>query len=148
MERGRPRAIESPEKLWEYFLSYKDYVKNNPIKVHDFVGKDGISVYREKEKPLTLEGFECYLFDNNIINDLGHYFSNLNNKYADFLPICSHIRKVIRMDQICGGMAGIYNPSITQRLNNLVEKQETKIEGEVAIFKGIDLDVSKNDSTS
>jgi hypothetical protein len=26
-------------------------------------------------------------------------------------------------------MAGIYNPSITQRLNNLVEKTDTKTEG-------------------
>jgi hypothetical protein len=45
-------------------------------------------------------------------------------------------------------MAGLYNASLTARINGLVEKQETKIEGEVAIFKGIDLDVSKNDSTS
>ena len=148
MQRGRPKAIESPEKLWEYFLRYKDFVKSNPIKVHDFVGKDGISVYREKEKPLTIEGLECWLFDNDIIGDLSHYFANTNNAYTDFLTICSRIKKAVRNDQIEGGMSGIYNPSITQRLNNLVDKTETKHEGEIQIFKGIDLDVSKNDSTS
>lgn len=147
MQRGRPKAIESPEKLWDYFLSYKDYVKSRPIKVHDFVGKDGIAVYREKERPLTIEGFECWLFDNDIIDNLSNYFANSNNSYSDFSTICSHIKRAVRNDQIEGGMSGIYNPSITQRLNNLVEKTETKHEGEIAIFKGINLDVSKDDST-
>lgn len=147
MQRGRPKAIESPEKLWEYFLSYKEYVKNRPIQVHDFVGKDGRPEYREKERPLTIEGFECWLFENDIIDNLSNYFANSNNSYTDYSTICSHIKKTVRKDQIEGGMAGIYNPSITQRLNNLVDKTETKHEGEIAIFKGIDLDVSKNDST-
>jgi hypothetical protein len=31
-------------------------------------------------------------------------------------------------------MAGIYNPSITQRLNGLVEKQETSITIEQPLF--------------
>jgi hypothetical protein len=31
-------------------------------------------------------------------------------------------------------MAGIYNPSITQRLNNLVEKNETKVHVEQPFF--------------
>ena len=58
----------------------------------------------------------------NLIN-----IQNLNDAYAEFSPICHAIREVIRQDQIEGGMAGIYNPSITQRLNNLVDKQETSI---------------------
>jgi len=97
-------------------------VKDNPIKVEDWVGGMGKKVVRKKERPLTLEGFENYCFENGIINDLGHYFSNLNDGYSEYLPICSRIRKAIREEQISGGMAGIYNPSITQRLNNLVEK--------------------------
>lgn len=125
---GRYKLIESPEKLWELFELYKKETKSTPILVHDFVGKDGNSVYREKEKPLTIEGFECYLFDRDIIGDLSHYFANTNNKYADFLTICSRIRKAVRQDQINGGMAGIFNPSITQRLNGLVEKTENKNE--------------------
>lgn len=139
---GRPKAIESPEKLWEYFLRYKEDTKNNPIRVHDFVGKDGNSVYREKERPLSVDGFECWLFDNNIINDLSNYFANSNNAYTEFSTICSHIRKVVRNDQIAGGMAGIYNPSITQRLNGLVEKIQQDINVEQPLFT----DVPKNDS--
>ena len=30
-------------------------------------------------------------------------------------------------------MAGIYNPSITQRLNNLVERSQTEIKGGLSI---------------
>ena len=55
------------------------------------------------------------------------YFSNKNNEYADYSNICSRIKEIIRVDQIDGGMAGIYNPSITQRLNGLVEKQQNEV---------------------
>lgn len=121
---GKNKYIESPEKLKEYFLSYEKEVKNNPFLVKDWVGKDGDEVYREKEKPLTIEGFECWLADNDIIQDLGDYLSNKDNRYAEYATICSYIKKKTRKDQIEGGMAGIFNPSITQRLNGLAEKSE------------------------
>lgn len=121
---GRTKHIESPEKMWDYFLQYKKFVKDNPIIVKDWVGKDATDVYREKEKPLTIDGFECWCYDNDIISDLSQYFANTEQRYTDYQTICSRIRKAVRTDQIEGGMAGIYNPSITQRLNNLVEKQQ------------------------
>ena len=121
---GAPKKIESPEKLWKYFEKYKEETKANPIKVHDFVGKGAEEVERKKERPLTMEGFENWLEDNEIINDLSNYLANSNNAYAEFSTICSRIRRAIRQDQIEGGMAGIYNPSITQRLNGLVDKSE------------------------
>lgn len=124
---GRPKDIESPEKLLEYFQEYKKSTKGNPFTVTDWVGKDADKVERPKEKPLTIEGFECYLYDQDIIGDLGDYFSNKDGRYSEFTTICSRIKKEVRSDQIAGGMAGIYNPSITQRLNGLVEKSETDI---------------------
>ena len=124
MALGRLRKIESPEKLYEYFKTYEEETKAKPFLIKDWVGKDAFQIEREKERPLTMEGFECWLFDNGIISDLSNYLANSNNAYSDFSTICSHIRKRIRKDQIEGGMAGQYNPSITQRLNNLVEKQE------------------------
>ena len=127
--RGRKKAIESPEKMWELFTLYKDWVKKNPIKVHDFVGKDAEEVYRFKERPLIMEGFECFVMDNTDITypDLTHYFEG-KDSYENFVPICSRIRREIRNEQVAGGMAGIYNPSITQRLNGLVEKTQTETE--------------------
>lgn len=118
------KYIETPEKLWEYFTQYKESVKSNPIRKMVFVGKDGNKDYEERERPLTIDGFECWLLDKDIIGDLSHYFANTNNKYSDYLTICSRIKKSVRNDQIEGGMANIYNPSITQRLNGLVEKTD------------------------
>jgi len=124
---GKPKYIETPEKMWEYFEAYRAEKKSNPILVQDFVGKDGDEVNRKKERPLTLDGFEVWCFENGIINDLSNYFANYDNKYSEYLTICSRIRKAIRTDQIEGGMAGIYNPSITQRLNGLTEKSEMTV---------------------
>ena len=123
---GKRKYIETPEKMWEYFLAYKKEVKSNPILVQDYVGKDAEMVYRQKDRPLTIDGFECWCYDNEIISDLSQYFANTEQRYTDYQTICSRIRKAVRTDQIEGGMAGIYNPSITQRLNGLTEKQEIK----------------------
>jgi hypothetical protein len=122
------KYIETPQKMWEYFEAYKKWVKDNPIKKHVFVGKDGVSDFELRERPLTIDGFECWCFDNEIISDLSQYFANTEGRYEEYQTICTRIRKAVRADQIDGGMAGIYNPSITQRLNNLVEKTETKHE--------------------
>lgn len=125
---GRPKKIESPQKLWEHFVAYRNEIKGNPLLVHDFVGKFSDEVYRKKDRPLTLDGFENYCADQEIIEDLGDYFSNKDSRYIDFATICSRIKRVIRQDQIEGGMAGIYNPSVTQRLNGLVDKREEEID--------------------
>jgi maltose-binding protein MalE len=131
---GKHKYIETPEKMWEYFEQYRAEVKNNPRKKHVFVGKDGNSDYEMLERPLTMEGFENYVFELGIIGDLAHYFANTNDAYTDYLTICSRIKKAIRQDQIEGGMVGQYNPSITQRLNGLVDKQENNIKVEQPLF--------------
>ena len=130
---GRPKAFESPEQLMEWFNKYKVWVEENPIRVHDYVGKDADEVYRIRQRPLTIEGFEMYCFEQGVINDLSNYFANSDGRYSDYSTICSRIKKAIRQDQIEGGMAGIYNPSITQRLNNLVEKTNTEVNANVAM---------------
>jgi hypothetical protein len=130
---AKPKYIETPEKLWGLFMAYKEKVKNTPIIKNDFAGKDADEVFKKLERPLTMEGFECYCFDNDVINDLGHYFSNHEDRYKDYLTICRAIKKEIRRDQIEGGMAGIYNPSITQRLNGLVDKTAADDTKEVTI---------------
>lgn len=128
---ARPKGtfnIETPEKMWALFLAYKKEVKENPILKHDFVGGVGKSVQRKIERPLTFEGFSNYCF-NEITKNVDDYFCNKNESYTNFSAICSHIKKIIRQDQIEGGMAGIYNPSITQRLNGLKEQvEQTNIE--------------------
>jgi hypothetical protein len=122
---GKPKYIETPEKMWEHFETYRTQVKSNPRKKHVFVGKDGNSEYELLERPLTLDGFECFCYDNGIISDLSQYFANTEQRYTDYQTICSRIRKTIKDDQIQGGLVGQYNASITQRLNGLTEKVQT-----------------------
>ena len=144
---SKHKYIETPEKLWELFVAYKTEVKGNPRRRHVFVGKDGNSEYEYLETPLTMEGFECHCFEKEVINDLGDYFSNKNQMYSDYSTICSRIKTSIRRDQIEGGMVGQYNASITQRLNSLVEKNETNVKVEQPIFKELEIDVHQDNST-
>lgn len=147
MAQGRPKNIESPEKLKEYFLLYQEETKKNPFIVKDWVGKDATDVYREKERPLTIDGFECWLSENGIIEDLGDYLKNKDNRYEDFAPICSYIKKKTRKDQIEGGMAGIYNPSITQRLNNINDGIDLTTKGkEINTPQEVKITIVKSDN--
>ena len=134
---ARPKGtkyIETPEKMWELFCTYRDEVKSNPRKKMVFVGRDGSRDFELLERPLTLDGFENWCFEKKIIADLGHYFANTDNRYEDYRTICTRIRGVIRDDQITGGMVGQYNASITQRLNGLVEKTQTDVKMEQPLF--------------
>jgi len=125
--KGNGKYIETPEKMWEYFEAYRSQVKSNPRTKTVFPGKDAIPQHEPLERPLTLEGFENWCADAGIIEDLSNYFANTKGNYSDYSTICSRIRRVIRQDQIEGGMVGQYNASITQRLNSLVDKQENQV---------------------
>lgn len=147
---ARPKGtkyIETPERMWELFEDYKTHVKSNPRTKVEYVGKDGSKVSTPLETPLTIEGFENYVADKGVIQDLGDYFANTNNNYSCYSTICSRIKRKIRQDQIEGGMVGQYNPSITQRLNGLTDKSEVKNTGGIKIFNGLDLNVNEDDRT-
>ena len=117
---AKNKYIETPEKLLDIFKEYKKQVKDKPRTNHIFVGKDGLSTRQELERPLTMEGFKVYCFEHH--GCVKHYFDNTDQRYSEYSTICSHIKDVIRQDQIEGGMVGQYNASITQRLNGLAEK--------------------------
>ena len=118
------KNIKSGEELWMHFLNYEKETKQHPYLVKDWVGKDGMEVYREKEKPLSLEGFERYLAKTDIINDISDYLENKNGAYDDYVSTVKAIRACTRADQIDGAMAGMYAPGIAARLNGLVDKIE------------------------
>ena len=136
---GRPRNLNSPEQLYELFIRYKQDVKANPRIKSVFGGKEFEERAEPLERPLTMEGFEVFCWDE--VGQVEQYFKNVDKRYGEFIPICLRIRKEIREDQITGGMIGQYNASITQRLNNLKEQIE-QINIEQPLFP----DVSENDS--
>lgn len=140
-QKGRPKNVKDETQMYDMFKAYKSYVKENPRYKYVMNQRSGDMVAEPLEVPLTLEGFEIY-----VLNKYGfhieQYFKNQDKLYEDFIPICTHIRKEIRRDQIEGGMVGQYNASITQRLNGLTEKVENTIVTEQPLFP----DVQENDS--
>jgi hypothetical protein len=87
-----------------------------------FVGREGNRVTEELKVPLTFEGFKIYCREH--YGEVEQYFTNQGEYYDDFVGVCRAIKEEIRDNQIKGGLLGLYNPSITQRLNNLTEKTE------------------------
>lgn len=136
MARGKKKYIETPEKMWELFEDYKKEVKDNPRVIIEFNGKNVVECERRVERPLIMDGFECFVMNSEKTRSLGidHYFSNKDGLYGDYVGICSRIRKEIRNDQIDGGMVGQYNPSITQRLNGLTDRSEVTVKPEEPLF--------------
>ena len=131
---GRPvgtKYIETAEQMWDLFEAYVKKTKSNPIRKMVFVGKDGTKDYEDREKPLTFEGFKNYC--RREIGEVEQYFINPDKRYDDYISICRAIKDEIKQDQIEGGMAGIYNPSITQRLNGLTEKIQEDGNKEITI---------------
>jgi hypothetical protein len=115
--------LEISKAFEEYKESLKEEAKNWG-KVQ-YVGKDGKQVIDYPNMPLTLEGF--YIYCRKHYGEVKQYFLNQDNLYNDFITICCAIKEEIRQNQITGGLLGFYNPSITQRLNNLTDTQKTDI---------------------
>ena len=130
---GRPRNVETPEDMYNLFKEYKTYVKDNQRYKYTLNQRSGEMVAEPLEVPLSLEGFEVYIYQKKGFF-IEQYFKNIDNAYEQFLPICSYIKREIRTDQINGGMVGQYNASITQRLNGLTEKTETTVTMEMPLF--------------
>jgi hypothetical protein len=122
----KPKLIETPEKLYSYFEEYKEYIKTNPRTI-DKALQSGKIAKETLRVPLTMDGFEVFCYQKGFTVE--HYFRNSNDSYGEYCTICSLIKKEIRADQIEGGMVGQYNPSITQRLNNLTEKTDITTDG-------------------
>ena len=112
------------EDLSKQFEKYKKNLIDNPRIKIEYVGKDGIRTETPLKTPLTMSGFEVHCYKEGLT--IQDYFDNRDKRYADYVTICTHIRKEIRQDQIEGGMVGQYNSSITQRLNGLTDKKEIK----------------------
>ena len=106
-------------------MDYRNHTKTNPRYKTQFVGRDGEMVEEPLERPLTMEGFRNYARNN--VGCVQDYFANTNDAYPEYSNICRAIMEEVRQDQIEGGMVGQYNPSITQRLNGLVERTQVEV---------------------
>ena len=135
------RIFKSPDELKLAWKAYKDDLEEQSgqwLKVQ-YVGKDGDRVTDGYKLPYTMEGFEVFCYNN--YGTVEQYFKNKDDYYNDFVPICSHIKKEIRANQITGGLLGVYNPSITQRLNNLAEHNVNENVQRQPLFPDLNTDV-------
>lgn len=122
-----PAELERAFELWKIDLKKQE---GEWLKVQ-YVGKDGSRETDGQKVPMTFEGFKRFCRVK--YGEVEQYFTNQDGLYKDFIGICSCIKDEIRENQIIGGLLGFYNPSITQRLNGLTDKQEIKQESEVKI---------------
>jgi len=124
---ARPMNYKDEEvELWEDFVEYREHIKSNPRTKIEYVGKDGERVETPLVTPLTVEGFENYVYDKRGFS-IHDYMYSTEDRYERFSTIRSRVKKVVRQDQIEGGMVGQYNASITQRLNGLTDKQAIQV---------------------
>lgn len=143
------RIFKKEEDLIKTWNDYKSDLKERAKQWEkiQYVGKDGLKKTDYPKLPLTFEGFKRYCYDIGI-GCIDHYFKNSDGYYNDFRHICSRIKNEIREDQINGGLLGFYNPSITQRLNNLKEQTETNTTTNIKLMNIDPLDDSTDNGTS
>ena len=133
-KKGHTKYIETPDKLWELFCEFMQWVENNPYIKQDWVGKNAKQVERIQQRPITFVGFEKWLALNNVVSDLSSYERNDGNSYEDYLPILTRIRKICNGDIVEGSAANVFNASIAARVAGLVDKREVE-QKEPRIFK-------------
>lgn len=135
------RIFKSPDELEHAWTLYKENLKeeaNEWLKVQ-YVGKEGQRMQDALKLPYTMDGFEVFCYNN--YGCVEQYFKNQDEYYSEFIPICSHIKKEIRSNQITGGLLGVYNPSITQRLNGLSETINQNVTAKQPLFPDLNPDV-------
>ena len=119
----KPKLIKTPQEMQDLFDLYKVSLKPREIQKATAAGVKS----EFHTPPLTFEGFQNFCEDT--ICCVHQYFENRDNRYNEYVDVCTRIRRLIRQDQIEGGMVGQFNPSITQRLNGLTEKTDVTTNG-------------------
>jgi len=127
------RIFKTPDELEHAWKLYKEDLlvqATDWLKIQ-YVGKEGQRMTDAMKLPYTMDGFEVFCYNN--YGCVEQYFKNKDGYYTEFVPICSHIKKEIRSNQITGGLLGVYNPSITQRLNSLQDNTKTELTGDISV---------------
>jgi hypothetical protein len=138
---GRPRNVESPEMLLEWWDEYKDGVGTITVQVAHIKGVSTMEV----AAPLTMEGFKafCHRKKNSNING---YLTNNNGSYTNFLNILSHIKDEIFEHNFSRASVGVYKENLISRQLNIKEQTETHSTIEVKQVTGIEIKSSTDET--
>lgn len=124
-KKGGKKYVE-PDELFQHFVDYVEHERQNPMYKREYVGKDGTEKETPLQVPITFEGFECYLADKNILQDLGEYSANTNGNYDDYSTIIARIKNNCFVQNFKGASVGLFNANIIARKLNLKEKTENE----------------------
>lgn len=117
---GRELIFATPEDLLTKAYEYFDWCKENPMYKREAI-KSGIKagdiIKIEVDRPYTIEGL-CVYAEISVST-----FYNYEER-EDFLQVVTHVREVIRQNQLEGAMVEAYSPNIVARLLGLSDKRE------------------------
>jgi hypothetical protein len=139
---AKTKYIETPEMLWELFKAYVQFEIDNPMYKVEYVGREGKVVRTPLETPITFEGFECYLQDQDIVDHLSNYSANTNGAYDSYLTIITRIRQNCFVHNFKGAAIGIFSPNLIARKLGLIEKVETKTQASINVLSIDPLDTT------
>ena len=134
---GRPKAIQTPQKLWDLACEYFQSVDENAGFKKDFIkGGEmaGTIVDLETMRPYTWEGLEDFLFEKGIITNLNDYKQNTDGRYQDYADIIRAIGKVIFNRNFSGAAMNFLNSNLIARQLGLAEKTQLKVTEEQPLF--------------
>ena len=117
------KNIKTPERLWELFTEFVEHETQTPWEVQDFVGHTGKEVTKRFQVPIVWEAFECYLADKGVINDLGDYAANTDDRYSEYTTIVTRIRNFIFANNFKGAAVGQFQQNIIARKLGLIDKK-------------------------
>jgi hypothetical protein len=132
---GKNKYIETPEILWEYFKAYVLHEKSNPMYKVEYVGKEARTEYKPLETPITFEGFECWLADQNIIEHLSDYSANTKGNYDEYSTIITRIQSNCYVHNFKGAAVGLFNANIIARKLGMIDQIATDNKHEVRKFE-------------
>lgn len=136
---GRELIFATPEDLLAKAYEYFDWCEDNPRYKREAI-KSGIKagevIKIEVDRPYTIEGLCVYA---------GISISTFYNyeERKDFLNVITHVREIIRQNQLEGAMVETYSPNIVARLLGLSDKRELTGEG----GKDLTINIAPKDSS-
>ena len=134
---GKPKAIKTPQKLWDLACEYFQSVDENPGFKKDFIkgGESaGTIVDIETMRPYTWEGLEDFLFQKGIITNLDDYRQNTDGRYQEYAGTIRAIGKVIFNRNFSGAAMNFLNSNLIARQLGLAEKTQIKVTEEQPLF--------------
>lgn len=142
---SKNKYIETPDILMQLFKEYVIHERDNPMFKTEYVGREGQTKLTPLETPITFEGFECYLSEIEIIQDLGDYSKNDDGRYTAYAPIIKRIQKNCYVHNFKGAAVGLFNPNLIARKLGLTDKSDVNTNSSIKI---INIDPLADDSTN